>query len=192
MPQKTDPRKKHLLLSEERYEALQPEKLLRKLGVRAGDTVADIGCGPGFFTLPAAAIAGQRGMVLAADIQGEMLTTVRSRAAEQGLTNVRVLKTSESEIPLPEGSCDFVLLAFVLDEVDQRSTFLHRAARAMKSTGKLAVLEWDRVESEGPPLEDRISREELVEDAHAAGLHVRDSGDLGESQYYYVFARVAK
>jgi hypothetical protein len=48
------------------------------------------------------------------------------------------------------------------------------------------------VESEGPPLEDRISREELVEDAHAAGLHVRDSGDLGESQYYYVFARVAK
>jgi ubiquinone/menaquinone biosynthesis C-methylase UbiE len=141
MPQKTDPRKKHLLLSEERHEALQPEKLLRKLGVRAGDTVADIGCGPGFFTLPAAAIAGQRGMVLAADIQGEMLTTVRSRAAEQGLTNVRVLKTSESEIPLPEGSCDFVLLAFVLDEVDQRSTFLHRAARAMKSTGKLAVLE---------------------------------------------------
>jgi ubiquinone/menaquinone biosynthesis C-methylase UbiE len=192
MPQKTDPRNKHLLLSEERHEALQPEKLLRKLGVRAGDTVADIGCGPGFFTLPAAAIAGQRGVVLAADIQGEMLTTVRSRAAEQGLANVRVLKTSESEIPLPEGSCDFVLLAFVLDEVDQRSTFLHRAARAMKSTGKLAVLEWDRVESEGPPLEDRISREELVEDAHAAGLHVRDSGDLGESQYYYVFARVAK
>lgn len=192
MPQKTDPRQKQALLSEERHEALQPEKLLRKLGVRAGDTVADIGCGPGFFTLPAAEIAGERGVVLAADIQGEMLTTVRSRAAEQGLTNVRVLKTSESEIPLPEGSCDFVLLAFVLDEVDQRSTFLHRAARAMKPTGKLAVLEWDRVESEGPPLADRISREELVEDAHAAGLNVRDSGDLGESQYYYVFGRVAK
>ena len=192
MPQKTDPRQKQALLSEERHEALQPEKLLRKLGVRAGDTVADIGCGPGFFTLPAAEIAGGRGVVLAADIQGEMLTTVRSRAAEQGLTNVRVLKTSESEIPLPEGSCDFILLAFVLDEVDQRSTFLHRAARAMKPTGKLAVLEWDRVESEGPPLADRISREELVEDAHAAGLNVRDSGDLGESQYYYVFGRVAK
>ena len=192
MPQKTDPRQKQALLSEERHEALQPEKLLRKLGVRAGDTVADIGCGPGFFTLPAAEITGGRGVVLAADIQGEMLTTVRSRAAEQGLTNVRVLKTSESEIPLPEGSCDFILLAFVLDEVDQRSTFLHRAARAMKPTGKLAVLEWDRVESEGPPLADRISREELVEDAHAAGLNVRDSGDLGESQYYYVFGRVAK
>ncbi|HEX6798984.1 MAG TPA: methyltransferase domain-containing protein [Ktedonobacterales bacterium] len=193
MPHKFDPREKHLLLSDEREAALQPEKLLRKLGLRAGDTMADIGCGPGFFTLPAARIVGRNGIVLAGDIQGEMLTSVRGRAHEAELGNVRVVKTSETEIPLPAESFDFVLLAFVLNELEHRATFLHRAARLLKPTGRVVVLEWERAETpSGPPLEDRVSRDELVEDALAAGLKVKDDGELGDGQYYYVFGRTTR
>lgn len=193
MPHKFDPRQKHLLLSDEREAALQPEKLLRKLGLRAGDTMADIGCGPGFFTLPAARIVGRNGIVLAGDIQGEMLTSVRSRAHEAELGNIRVVKTSETEIPLPAESFDFVLLAFVLNELEHRATFLHRAARLLKPTGRVVVLEWERAETpSGPPLEDRVSRDELVEDALAAGLRVKDDGELGDGQYYYVFGRTSR
>src|SRR5262245_63793152 len=54
MPTKFDTRKKDLLLSDERHERLKPAELLRSLGLRAGQTLADIGCGPGFFTVPAA------------------------------------------------------------------------------------------------------------------------------------------
>lgn len=190
MPHKFDPRQRHLLLSDEREAALQPEKLLRKLGLRAGDTMADIGCGPGFFTLPAAHIVGHKGIVLAGDIQGEMLTAVRSRAHEAGLSNIRVLKTSETEIPLPAESFDFVLLAFVLNELEHRATFLHRAARLLKPSGRVVVLEWERIETpSGPPLEDRVPRDELVQDALAAGLRVKDDGELSHGQYYYVFGR---
>lgn len=193
MPHKFDPRQKDQLLSDERTAALEPEKLLRKLGLRAGDTMADIGCGPGFFALPAARIVGKGGIVLAGDIQGEMLTSVRGRAHEVGLSNIRVVKTSETEIPLPAESFDFVLLAFVLNELEHRATFLQRAARLLKPTGRVAVLEWERAETpSGPPLEDRISRDELVEDAVAAGLRVREDGELGDGQYYYVFGRTTR
>lgn len=190
MPHKFDVREKHLLLSEAREAALEPAKLLRKLGLRAGDTMADIGCGPGFFALPAARIVGQNGIVLAGDIQGEMLTAVRSRAHEAGLRNVRVVKTSETEIPLPAEAFDFVLLAFVLNELEHRATFLHRAARMLKPTGRVVVLEWERAEApSGPPLEDRIARDELEADALAAGLRVKEDGALGDGQYYCVFGR---
>lgn len=190
MPQKFDVRKQQQLLSEAREAALEPAKLLRKLGLRAGDTMADIGCGPGFFTLPAARIVGRGGLVLAGDIQGEMLTAVRSRAHEADLRNIRVVKTSETEIPLPAETFDFVLLAFVLHELEHRATFLHRAARLLKPSGRVAVLEWERVETpSGPPLEDRITREELAADAQAAGLRMKDEGGLGEGQYYCVFGR---
>ena len=193
MPHKFDPRQRHLLLVDERETALQPEKLLRKLGLRAGDTMADIGCGPGFFTLPAARIVGSNGIVLAGDIQGEMLTSVRSRAHEAELANIRVVKTSETEIPLPAESFDFVLLAFVLNELEHRATFLHRAARLLKPTGRVVVLEWERAETpSGPPLEDRVPRDELVEDALAAGLRVKDDGELGDGQYYYIFGRASR
>lgn len=190
MPQKFDIRLRQELLSEEREASLQPDSLLRRLGLSKGDSIADIGCGPGFFTIPAAEIVGESGVVLAADIQGEMLSAVRSRAAEHGLTNVHVVKTSDKGIPIPDGSCDVVLLAFVLDEVEQRSSFLHRAARLLKPRGRLAVLEWEKEQQAfGPPLVDRISPEELLADAHAAGLYLDEQRELNDQQYLCTFTR---
>ncbi len=190
MPQRFDTRKRFVLLSEERVAALQPEKLLRELGLAEGMTVADIGCGPGFFTVPAAQIVGPTGLALAADIQGEMLSTVRSRALEHGLTNVRIVKTNDREIPIPPGSCDFALLAFTLHEIEHRASFLHRAARTLKPGGRLWVLEWDKVEGPiGPPMEDRITPEELLADAQAAGLKVVEERELTPDQYLRVLGR---
>ncbi len=188
MPHRFDTRDRQRLLSEERYEALHPEELLRDLGLKEGDTMADIGCGPGFFTVPAAQIVGKRGLILAADVQGEMLTAVKGRVTEQGLTNVRVVKTSETDVPLPPQSCDFVLLAFVLDEISQRSRFLHRVARLLKPDARIAVLEWRKEEQQldGPPLEDRFSEEELAADAQAAGLSIDQSRQLNDHQYLCV------
>ncbi len=190
MPQKFDARKKYLLLSEERQEAIHPETLLRELGLHAGDTLADIGCGPGFFTIPAAQIVGPEGLVMAADIQGEMLTAVRSRAVEMDLRNVRVVKTSETEIPIPPGSCDMALLAFTLDEVESHAIFLHRAARTLKPAGRLVVIEWEKREQEsGPPYADRLAPEDLLADAQAAGLHLTDRRSLNDDDYLCVFTR---
>lgn len=189
MPNKFDIRKKSQLMSDERREEMQPERLLRELGLSRGDVMADIGCGPGFFTLPAARIVGTDGRVFAADIQGEMLSTVKTSATEEGLANVRVVKTSDTEIPLPAQSCDFVLLAFILHEVPQRSRFLHRAARLLKTKGKLAILEWEKKETPyGPPLEDRITPDELAADAEAAGLKVAERRSLNDNQYLFIAA----
>lgn len=190
MPQRFDTRKRSHLLSDERAAALQPEKLLRELGLGEGMTIADIGCGPGFFTIPAAQIVGPTGVTLAADIQGEMLSAVRSRALEHGLTNVRIVKTNDREIPIPPGTCDFALLAFTLHEIEHRASFLHRAARALKPGGRLIALEWDKAEGPvGPPQEDRISPDELMADAQAAGLRMVDERSLSDDQYLRVFER---
>jgi ubiquinone/menaquinone biosynthesis C-methylase UbiE len=191
MSHKFDVRNKHKLLADERHEELQPETLLRSLGLQPGDTIADIGCGPGFFTIPAARIVGEQGHVFAADIQGEMLTAVRSSAAERGLTNVQLVKTSDTEIPLPPESCDVALLAFVLHEVPQRSLFLLRVAHVLKPTGRVAVLEWEKVaEPHGPPVEERIARDELLADAEAAGLRLEETREITPSQYLSTFVRV--
>jgi ubiquinone/menaquinone biosynthesis C-methylase UbiE len=188
MPRKFDPRNRELLLSEERHTQLQPRALLRQMGLKSGDIMADIGAGPGFFTLPAAEIVGERGMVLAADIQGEMLSALKTRLVEQGLTNVRLMKMNDTETPLPPQFCDLVLAAFVLHEVPGRASFLRRLALLLKPEGRLAVIEWEkREDSPGPPLEDRISPEELVADAHAAGLRLRRRRELNERQYLAIF-----
>lgn len=193
MPQRFDTRKRQHLLSEEREAALKPDKLLRDLGLSEGMTIADIGCGPGFFTIPAAKIVGEHGHALAADIQGEMLSTVRSRALEHGLSNVRIVKTNDREIPIASGSCDYVLLAFTLHEIDHRASFLHRAARTLKPGGRMIVIEWDKAPGPiGPPLEDRITPEELAADAQAAGLRQMEERALASDQYLRVYEQHAQ
>jgi ubiquinone/menaquinone biosynthesis C-methylase UbiE len=193
MPAKFDARMKDELLAEERYATLQPEHLLKNLGLKRGETIADIGCGPGFFTLPAAEIVGKEGTVFAADIQGEMLTAVRSRTLERGLTNVRVVKTNERDVPLPAESCDLMLVAFTLDEIESRAIFLHHLVRALKPKGRLAVLEWEKHQhAEGPPVADRIAPDELIADAEAAGLRLERRRELNAHQYLCVFSRASR
>lgn len=193
MPSKFDARNREVLLTEQRQDDLRPEQLLKELGLRKGQTIADIGAGPGFFTLPAARIVGPDGQVFAADIQGDMLAAVRSRAAEAELTNVRVVKSSDAEIPIPQASCDFVLLFFVLHEIEQRAHFLHRSARLLKPTGKLVVLEWRKNDvKEGPPQEDRIDPAELEADAQAAGLQIAEQHDINERHYMATLSSIKR
>jgi ubiquinone/menaquinone biosynthesis C-methylase UbiE len=189
MAHKFDPRLKDQLLTDERYELLQPAELLRSLGLKPGDTLADIGCGPGFFTLPAADIVGAGGRVLAADIQGDMLSAVKARVNERGLTNVRVVKSSDTEVPLQAGRAEMVLLAFTLNEIDHRARFLHRVSRLLKPNGKVIVLEWEkRDEPVGPPASERVSSDEMLKDAEAAGLQVVEQRSLNEHHYLCVLA----
>ena len=56
-----------ILMSPGRLEWQNPDKIVRALGVKQGMKVADIGCGPGFFTIPLARAVGQRGAVYAVD-----------------------------------------------------------------------------------------------------------------------------
>ena len=70
MAKKFDPRKKDQLTAPEREEKLHPKALLQSFGLQAGNFMADIGCGPGFFTIPAAEIVGPNGKVYAADMVG--------------------------------------------------------------------------------------------------------------------------
>jgi ubiquinone/menaquinone biosynthesis C-methylase UbiE len=184
MPQKFDPRMKDQLLTEERQKLLQPAKLLRSVGLRAGETLADIGCGPGFFTLPAAEIVGMRGLVYAADIQGDMLSAVKTRAAEAKLTNVQVIKSSDTQVPIPPESVDIALLAFTLHEIDQRARFLHRVSRLLKPAGKLVIIEWEtQSDAPGPPASARIAADDVIKDAEAAGLTLAEQRSLNVYHY---------
>lgn len=189
MARKSDPRENSRLLNEEREAELRPEELLRSLGLKSGDTLADIGCGPGFFTVPAAQIVGEHGRVLAGDIQGEMLSAVNAQIKAHELKNVRVFKTSDMDVPLPAGCADLVLLAFTLNEIEHRARFLHRTGRLLGPDAQLVVIEWEKLdEPDGPPLQERLSPEELAKDAEAAGLRFVDGRKLNEHHYLSVFA----
>lgn len=173
MPHKFDPARRAHLEDPSRAEILPPRELLQRAGVRRGMHVADIGCGPGFFTFPAASLVGPTGTVYAIDISEEMLQVIREKSAARGSRNVIPLATAENALPLPDQVADVALVAFVLHEAEDRPAFLREVARILKPGGRVLLLEWDAREMPmGPPTAERLAPPESRALLEAAGIAV--------------------
>ncbi len=164
---KFDPENAKRLDHPERRAMLAPERVIADIRPEPGQIWAEIGCGNGFFTGPLAAKARK---VHALDISEEMLDKLRTNLTEWGVSNVEPARSAENTLPLPDDSVDGVLMAFVAHEFDELVKAFAEAGRVLKPAGTLAVVEFAKVESWGPPLEHRVSPEEVEDWARRSGL----------------------
>jgi ubiquinone/menaquinone biosynthesis C-methylase UbiE len=187
MPNKFDPSNKARLDSPERRKYLDPETVVEMLGVKGGMTVADVGAGSGFFTIPLAGLCGGCATVYALDISQEMLDELKSRA--KGMDNVRCVLTKEDSIPLDDGTVDLALMVNALHELDGDGT-LREVRRILKPGGKLAIADWaKRPMLEGPPYGHRISEDAAVEKVTAAGFAFHNWFEPGPKHYGLIFSK---
>ena len=147
------------------------------------DRVADIGCGPGYFTIPLAK-ALVDGRLYAIDIDGEMLNACRERVVQARMGNVEILKSEEFDFPLESGSLDGIFMAFVIQQSPDKPRFLQAARRLLRTRGWGTILEWYKQETPtGPPLERRVDPLELEKLVKTAGFRYRGWRDLNGEQY---------
>ena len=107
-----------------------PEKML-KPHIREGMTVLDLGCGPGFFTMAMAGLAGRSGKVTAADLQEDMLAILKKKIDGAGFADtVRLHKCGSGATGL-SGKYDFILVFYMLHEVPDQEAFL-RGIKTLK------------------------------------------------------------
>lgn len=117
-----------------------PVKILSPF-VKAGDTVLDVGCGMGYFSLGLAKLVGANGKVIAADLQPEMLAGLSKRAKRAGLeSRIQPQLCSPDKIGVSE-SVDFALAFWMVHEVRQCEGFLREIFSLLKPDGKLLVVE---------------------------------------------------
>lgn len=118
-----------------------PDEMLAWFGVEAGQTVLELGPGPGYFTIEAARRAGQGGRVLCVDIQRAMLEALRPRLRDHGVDNAHPLLGDATRLPLADGSVDVAYLVTVLGEVPDRPAALAELRRVLRPGGALAFAE---------------------------------------------------
>ena len=75
-----------------RYRFFGPAKILTGADLQSGQTILEVGCGTGFFTLPAAQIIGEHGCLVAMDILPESIEFVSKKVQAAHLQNVRAVK----------------------------------------------------------------------------------------------------
>lgn len=150
--------------------AHDPAAILHGL-VRPGDTVVDVGCGLGFFTIAMAGLVGEDGRVIAVDLQPEMLARARRRAGRRGLTDrIAFHQCAPDRIGIA-GPVDFVLAFWMVHEVADRHAFLREIRSLLRPGGHLLIAEPRGHVS--PRLFERITAA-----ARDAGFTVRPGPDV--------------
>lgn len=174
--------------SPERRSSQDPVRLWRRVGLRAGDTVVDVGAGTGFFSFPAAAQVGPGGRVYAVDVSEELVDLVRERAAERHVANVTSVLSTRTRIPIEDSVADVTILANILHGIPPKT--VDEAIRLLRPGGRLVNVDWKKEASpDGPPVGHRLSADEATSALTAHGLRPLDSFDLGPHHYVLVFER---
>jgi ubiquinone/menaquinone biosynthesis C-methylase UbiE len=118
-----------------------PERIMAGM-IGPGQTAADLGCGPGYFTLGMAKLVGEGGHVIAVDMQKEMLDMVARSAARKGLSaRVELQQCSQERIGLPPAAADFALSFWMIHEVPDQGSFLRQVFSLLKPGGKYLIAE---------------------------------------------------
>jgi ubiquinone/menaquinone biosynthesis C-methylase UbiE len=172
-----------------RDEWQRPEEVLGKLALKAGDSVADIGSGSGYFTVRFARAVGPSGKVYAVDIDRNMLEFVERRRKEEHLQNIQTVLADPHDPKLPVSRrVDLVFICDTLHHISDRAKYYPLLARALKPGGRLVNLDFQKEPLPvGPPMEMKIARQEVIKEVEAAGFHLVREFDFLKYQYFLVF-----
>lgn len=120
-----------------RMRYMQP--VLDWVAIQPGETVLELGPGPGVFTLEAARRIGLGGRLVAVDIQPEMLKQLEARLQASDVANVETHAASAYELPLADNSVDRAFLVSVLPEIPDPPRALAELNRVLKPGGILSI-----------------------------------------------------
>jgi len=164
-----NPQRQQRLLSADRHAYWNPPQFLARFGIQPGQTVLDLGAGPGFWTMPLGEIVGATGQVWAVDVSQLLLDTLASRNPPSQV------KLKHSELPLidlPDAVADFAWLAFVFHEVEPPAKLASELHRVLRPGARVAVLDWrpDAETDQGPQRADRVTPDQVIGWLTAAGF----------------------
>jgi ubiquinone/menaquinone biosynthesis C-methylase UbiE len=171
----------------ERRQWQEPEPILKTIGMAPGMTFADIGCGDGFFTIPAARMAGRDGRVYALDADVGSIRKLGDKAEKEGLFNVSLIAADAESVVPCEGCADIVFFGICLHDFHDPEQVLMNARRMVKDGGKLADLDWKKKPtSRGPPVDIRFDETKASALITSAGFAVESISDAGPDHYLII------
>ena len=146
-----------------------PDDVVAALGLSPNMTVADVGAGTGYFTVRLArAVPG--GLVIATDVEPDMVRHLVDRARREKLDNVRAVLAKGDDPRIEPNSVDRILVVDVWHHVADRGAYAKGLATALRSGGQIAIVDFTQEATHGPPREHRLRPEVIIADLQAAGL----------------------
>jgi SAM-dependent methyltransferase len=163
-----------------------PDRVIAALGLRPGQSVADIGAGTGYFSVRLARTPSAP-KVFAVDIEQSMVDYVQARAKREGLANIVGVKAGADRSNLPE-AVDVVLIVDTYHHIPNRVAYFAALKTRMKPGAKLAIVDFKKdAPGEGPPREFRFTPEQISGELAKAGFTLQSHHDFLPRQMFLIY-----
>ncbi len=174
----------------EREDEEHPTKVIDALELKGGEVVADLGAGSGYFTFRLSPKLGEKGKVLAVDIQDEMIAELKRRIEKNGVKNVETVKCTESDPKLPEAGVDIVLMVDVYHEIAFPYEVMSAIRKALRPGGRVVFVEYRKEDPKLPIKEiHKMSIEQLKKEMAVVGLEHLKTVDTLPRQHIAIFVK---
>jgi ubiquinone/menaquinone biosynthesis C-methylase UbiE len=164
----------------QREDEENPVKVVEALELKGGEVVADVGAGSGYYTFRLAPKVGEKGRILAVDIEPKMLEEMKKKREELKIANVELVRGTETDPKLPEGGVDLVLLVDVYHEFAFPYEMMRAIRKSLKPDGRVVLVEF-RKEDPRVPIKEvhKMSEAQIKKEMEAVGMsHVKTVGTL--------------
>lgn len=166
-----------------------PQRTIESLRIRAGDQIADIGAGEGYFVFRLADAVGDNGRVYAVDIEEALVTQLEKQAKEKGYANVTAIKAHVDDPLLPDAEIDLVFFCDAYHHIENREMYFARLKKDLKPQGRVAVVDWRAIPIAKllVPSGHWINIDSVLAEMASAGFTLEESHDFLPFHHFLVF-----
>ncbi len=168
----------------------KPDEVLKALGLRQGQKVADVGAGGGYFALRFAETVGIEGRLLAVDVNQNFLEFIQNSAKEKELVNVETVLASKENASLPEKDLDLIFMRKVCHHLTNRAEYFTQLKNALKQKERIAIIEY---RSGGrfsfhKMFGHHVHKETIIKEMKEAGYQLEKDLDFLPEQSFTLFS----
>jgi ubiquinone/menaquinone biosynthesis C-methylase UbiE len=166
----------------------KPKEVMGALGLKAGEVIADIGAGSGYFTFRLAHHVGDRGKVYAVDVSPDMIRHINRRIRELKATNVVSILADPDDPLLPDASVNRFFFSDSWHHIDNQTKYLSLMEKMLKPGGEIVMIDFHKKELPvGPPVQMKIAREDLIKQMESNAFRLIKEHTFLPYQYFLVF-----
>jgi len=178
----------------ERWE--KTSKIMEVLNIKKGDVIADIGCGPGYYTFKFSDLVGPSGYVYAVDINPQHIEHVNKLAKQLGVNNVETVLPKSEGLEIAKKAdlaylCSLYHNIYALDTDEERDKFMNGVKNSLKPDGTLVVVDNGIVQDSLMPYHGpHISKDLIINQLWYYGLKLVGSYQFIPQRYVLVFKKI--
>jgi ubiquinone/menaquinone biosynthesis C-methylase UbiE len=167
----------------------KPDEVVAALALRAGDRVADLGSGGGYFTFRFSRAVGPAGKVYAVDVDRDMLEDFAARAKKDGYQNIEPILARYDDPLLPESGVDLIFTSNVYHHIEGRVKYFANAARYLRPGGRVAIVDFDGRHWTASFIGHYTPVEAVKKEMQEAGFRLEREFDFLDRQAFLVYSR---